>query len=929
MGPNCLTSVYNPATPRTQAGVRPSRRTGRLREPAGPPPDMGCRRSGLHARSEAPMWIEIAAVLLPWTLVLGPADPSGPSAPSAEEIDRAIEALGHESFEVRERASDFLWRAGELAEPALRKALQSDDAEAAVRAGRILRHFQYGIHPDTPGEVVILIGRYRYGTQATKLAVLKTLLGRGETSALLTLLRTEPDEASRNALNEGLLKDLDKLIGALLISGDWSRAEQLLEIGAVSDGGMRNYAAYLLLRGQLDAKISKLKDRLAAAPNALEAKLLAYLLRAGGDLPAARSAAENASDTLLTAGILFELGDWQELARLHQASPEKTSATLPGGIVDLGFAAAYHRLAGNTKEVEEAVLGIKGLAERKPNKLWYCGETLLINERYPDAVDLLKAGRPASAFEILCLQIRFREAFRLAGIADVQEFDRPWFAEPGPKAAIKPSQQRDRFAMGLLVASALFRLNERERAVGLFSQLARAANDDNDLSLRSVCEAEYEVGLREEAFARAATVLSRGWNTSVLRTLFPQHQDAAGLWWKLFCQKYPDELRQVTLGRLRRFLQPAQPADPGDDDWRRLVAEAEQDSQRLDGSDRGRWLTAMAEICQARGQPRLAQSHLLAAAQGSPSASTLIRLGDLAAEDADWDEAGRWYRSAWEKDCTKPTPLFRQGQSLLKQGRESEGRKLIEAAGLLSLGNARTRCDFAEDLHQRGLTDEAVRQWQWTLRTGEFQSAAINEAAERLGDLAAEKDGLRAAAYWQWTLMRCLRTSTNNLGVAGYLRRAHRIHKARARGLIATGKIDEALEEVRRSHAALPGEVDLALELVPLLEKVGRSQEAERLFGEVFDVQQRVCIDFPRSTTHRHDLARLAAGCRRRLDEALTYAQEAVALEPGDPAYVSTLAEVHFQRGDRQKAIELAERCIQLAPVQSQFRQQLERFQAP
>ncbi len=875
------------------------------------------------------MWAQIAGVLLPSLLILGQTDQPGQTAPTAEEINRAIEGLGDKSFGLREQASEFLWRAGKAAEPALRKALESDDAEVAARAGRILRQFQYGIYSDTPAEVVTLIGRYRYGSQAARLAVLKTLLGKGETTTLLTLLKAEPDEKARKLLTNGLLKNIDKLAGALFINGDWTKAEQLLEIGATADGGMRNYAAYLLLRKQLEAKISELKARTAGACNAIDARLLAYLLRAEGDLPGARSAAEKTSDPLLTAGILFELGDWRQLARLHQSSPEKTTATLPGGIVDLGYAAAYHRLAGNSKELQEAVAAIKKLAERKPNKLWYCGETLIINERYRDAVELLKDRRRTSAFEILCVQLRFREALRLAGVAEARGPYSPWFAQVDPGVEIKSVERRDRFSLGLHVASMLFRLNEKEKASKLFSELARAARDDNNLSLRSVCEAEYELGLTDQAFEHAAAVLSRGWNTSVLRTLFPECQDTAGIWWKLFCQQYPEESREITIGRLRRLLRPTPPIDAAGDDWPRLVMEAESVSRKLNNSDRGRWLAALGGTCLARGDPRAARSRFQEAAQVAPSASIFLRLGDLAAGDGEWEDAARWYGSAWEQDRTKPTALFLQGRSLEEAGQETDGRKLIEAARLLPLGNTQARCDFAEDLQRRGLADEAVRQWQWTLRTGELQSPPINQAAERLGHVAAGKDDLKAAAYWQWPLMRCLRTSTNNLGIEGYLRRAHLIHKARARGLIAAGKIDEALGEIRLSHAALPGQVGLALELVPRLEEAGRRPEADRLFAKVFATNGAVCGDFPRSAPHHHDLARLAAGCCRRLDAGLKHAERAVAVDPNNPAYIGTLAEIHFQRGNRRQAIELVKRCVELAPRQGQYRRQLERFQLP
>ena len=151
------------------------------------------------------MWAQIAGVLLPSLLILGQTDQPGQTAPTAEEINRAIETLGDKSFGLREQASEFLWRAGKAAEPALRRALESDDAEVAARAGRILRQFQYGVYSDTPAEVVTLIGRYRYGSQAARLAVLKTLLGKGETTTLLTLLKTEPDEKARKQLTDGLL----------------------------------------------------------------------------------------------------------------------------------------------------------------------------------------------------------------------------------------------------------------------------------------------------------------------------------------------------------------------------------------------------------------------------------------------------------------------------------------------------------------------------------------------------------------------------------------------------------------------------------------------------------------------------------------------------------------------------------------------------
>jgi hypothetical protein len=60
----------------------------------------------------------------------------------------------------------------------------------------------------------------------------------------------------------------------------------------------------------------------------------------------------------------------------------------------------------------------------------------------------------------------------------------------------------------------------------------------------------------------------------------------------------------------------------------------------------------------------------------------------------------------------------------------------------------------------------------------------------------------------------------------------------------------------------------------------------------------------------------------------LSHAETAVKLAPDKPEHVATLAEVHFRRGDRGKAVELVKRCIEKEPEAEAYREQLERFQA-
>lgn len=865
-------------------------------------------------------------------------DRPGGDGITVAQINRAAEQLGDESFAVRQRASELLWRAGDAARPALTQAAGSRDPEVVARARRILRSFRYGIYHDTPAEIVRLVSQFRHGSQTTRLAVLKRLMELEQTSTLLALLDTEPDLRGREQLVRGLLKNFDQVVGGLFVDRNWTKAEQLLRMGAVNHEGMRNYAAYLLLRGRFDEKIAELKgqrpqDAEPTAGNSHELLtprrrlLLVHLLRAKGDLPGALAAAKETGDSALVEHLRCELGRWKPLAESYDRAGREADGKLAGGIVHLGYTAAFHRLAGNSRQLQEAVTAIEELADAKPNKIRYCAETLIVNDRFQEAIVLYRRLGGTDEFEILCRQCRFRDAFEAAAAGDPPGSCSPWLADD--TAEDKSPGRRARFDLGLAVAAVLYRLGEKQRAGKLFDELAQAAAGDNSLSMRPVCRAEYELGLTDQAFRHAAMVMDTEWRLTLLRAVFPRHEAAAELWWGFLCRRNPQQPRPATLARLRQILTPTPPGGQTPGDWLVLVEEAQRAAADLAQPQRGKWLAALGRTCLLHGSVRLAEGYFHQAAEATPSPDPLMLLGDLAAAQKQWQRAADWYRKAWQADRTKPGALFLQGRALLQAGRDAEGRRLIEAARLLPLGDARARYALAVDLHGRGLGEEAVGQWELMLRTGEPQSWEVCEAAKHLANHLAGTDDLKAAQCWQRPLLRCLRTSSTISGVEAYLEIAHAVHKARARGLLAAGELDEAVRQMRLSRAALPGEVQLAIDLVPALQSAGRRREADELFDGVYALNRRVCEDFPRAAGFHNDLARLAAGCARRPDEALKHAQAAVAMAPDSPAYLDTLAEVHFRRGGREKAIELATRCIELDPGQEHFRRQLERFKSP
>ena len=172
-----------------------------------------------------------------------------------------------------------------------------------------------------------------------------------------------------------------------------------------------------------------------------------------------------------------------------------------------------------------------------------------------------------------------------------------------------------------------------------------------------------------------------------------------------------------------------------------------------------------------------------------------------------------------------------------------------------------------------------------------------------------------------------LNSNSNFIEVEGYLTLPHVMHKVRAKGFLEQDKRAEALLELAICQRLIPGDVRLIEELIPKLDKAGLTAEADKLFTVAHEVHAQIAKAHPASAAFINNTAWLSARARRKLDEALPLAQQAVTLAPKEPAYLDTLAEVHFQRGDRPAAIAAARQAIALAPGNAFYEKRLAHFE--
>jgi tetratricopeptide (TPR) repeat protein len=161
-----------------------------------------------------------------------------------------------------------------------------------------------------------------------------------------------------------------------------------------------------------------------------------------------------------------------------------------------------------------------------------------------------------------------------------------------------------------------------------------------------------------------------------------------------------------------------------------------------------------------------------------------------------------------------------------------------------------------------------------------------------------------------------------------YLFLPNTTRRTHARALLAAGDLAGAKREMDACAELMSDEITTAIELIPDLEKHGYKQDADALFARALARQQALCERFPDSANHHNQLAWLAAECKRELDTALTHAKRAVELDPAHAAYIDTLAETYFQRGEIDDAIVHMKKCVALQPDVRRNRTQLAKYEA-
>lgn len=857
-------------------------------------------------------------------LILAAASLNAADVPKADArgIGEMIRELSSESFQIREKATTGLWEAGTDAVESLREASRSDDPETAIRAAGVLEKIEMRITPETPEEILEQIRGYRNASQVRKLNIINELKGRKAYFQVLKLFASETDAEAKDALTPAIRGVA--LTGArdAISKGEMDGALELIGMSAMEPNDLMALAS-------VHRNMGRLGD--IPAPDHVPTDLWKItLLRADGDIAAAAKLADESGRVALAAG-LHVLGGDPELWLRHNGGQDSDMRALDG-YVKIALARWQ---GGKPKESDYGAL-VAMVASKDEEVKVQAMASLSALGRLSEAEKAQEKDDAELAFQYYLSRERVDDALKVLGL-DPANPDYPAWVSRRFRALAGDGPDRD----------------------------GRVESPDDELRmLASFMETR---GMRAEfdaAFAKPLEDLAKEGEDTFLDFLQPMFQPlggapefafACGAVWAGDDQRKWERLIGTALGEAEdvmewlAWIRVIEPGISGADTMRTMMVlfGLGTDPGRLRAKWMGKAWAAVDKSPAEERPPLILRIMALAIAMSDVENAIKARdmLGQEERDSSSWasidkylSAVGRWKEASEiltdRKKTVSVSPEYHAllAATLRKAGFADKAAEHDAWVEKLALGYAPS-CHRIGDHYMYG--GDPVRAAEWYRRAafqadisgGEFVAVLDSYANSMLGEGRYEIAASCFEALAQAYVSR--RYSGGQLSIYSKVRLYADLAKALA---VLSKDRARAIAMLDGVHQISATDGLLADDFFPLVKKAGLDAELERWFADSWGKMSAVLKRFPDCDNSKNTAAWLASRAGKKLDEAEKHLRTALAKNPEQAAYLDTMAELRFAKGDRKGAVEWSTKALLRYPLTDSpydvmIRRQHERFE--
>lgn len=829
--------------------------------------------------------------------------------PSPESIAEIVSKLGSDSYQEREDASARLWEIGKPALRELRKAAQSEDPETALRGAEVLGKVELRITPETPQEIVDMIGRFRDADIEVKVDILAELKSRRAYFQVLKLhaMEEEPEVKIR-------LLPVIRGVGiagarVAIVENDFSTAEELLKMSAMEPVDMMALACLYRTMGLLEEGM-EMPEAPANVPTGL---WKITVLRATGDIDGAIRVASTVRRSQQLAGLKVLAGDPTVWLRQNGLGDRDMSA------LDSYVELALKRWDG--RRIGEGDLApLMALAKSQDGEESEQAIVSLAALVHPETAEkALEVENPNFAFIYYLSTERIADALAVIGIDEKKPEYGKWVGERFSSLLAAEDEE------GEQVESSMMEL----LLLASFMELRGMHEEYRDAFTEPMAELAEK---RQETFMNYVRVQLEG------RLGAPGFAVEHVAQWAGEDQDRWDEMHRMAFG--------SEDAVTG---WVAWVSEMEPDVKPAEkmkalmalfgiGNDTGllarQWISKAWDDVEVRPEnerePLIRRILMLSISRQDVAnalkardmldpetrETTLWANIDKYLSAADrWEEAAEILRKNISKTTTSAEAHARAAATLRRAGFEKEAAEHDEWAEKLALGQASV-CNRIGDQYIYG--EDPVRAMAWYKRAAFQADMSDTDFANSLGDYA---QAMLEAGNWQiaascFEALVQVHVSRRFIGQDLQTYTKARLSADLARALSILDKDRKlAIATLGDLHEMFMTDGVLADDFFPQVRKAGLEKELEAWFAKSWIKLERVIERFPESDNTRNTAGWLAARACLNLEEAEEHMKAALKFNPDQAAYLDTMAEVKFARGDRKAALQWSSKAIGYYPL--------------
>jgi tetratricopeptide (TPR) repeat protein len=880
----------------------------------------------------------IALSGLGWVKAAGlPKEESAHFAAAGESLESLTSKLGDESYKIREDATLRIWKAGESALPALRACLEGDDPEIAHRAGELIWRIELVITPETEPGVIKLIERYTKGQANEKIRILNELIRVKAWKQILKLYATEKNTDVREQF-QGTAQKLAILAAReCLIDKDPQAAKQFLEMAPNNAAGLLTLADFHRSQGTSDAELQRVKA-------ALGEKSISWQLafnRAAGNLQASRETAQEAGETKISEALAALMGDPLPWLRADLAM-EKESAVRRAYINSV-----IRQWEGQDVRPSDLEL-IKGASFSKNDAERLTGIHLLfLLGQTRDAEKALMKHSPFEAFTYFESLERVDEALEVLNLDPRSPQFSDWIKKRVGYLSIDQEvaeNDKDDVANARLQLVTMANFLERRgfdaQAEAAFkAPIELLAKENTDLFIEFLGDliGAHKGMIGAPMLAKRLVSSWAGDDESrwqlIVETAFGSEQPPIS-WWHWLGELSPTtpavERFEVMLALFDLTPDPRRAREK----WLALAWDAVAKLPENEKSKSLGLLSYLANEAFARGTDAAFGIKVwdAAAKGGNTEENWGNHVFNLASAER-WNEAAEFFlrqiaTSNEIKQEPRPVSYAYAAACLRLAKREAEADLYDSWADQLALGNSETALQIGQAY---AFGRQYRKAHEWWMRAA-IQCDANSETFPAALQLIS--DGLQEAGQWKLSaaineLLAQNYSSYDQIGLPPTALLRVRMQADMGRALVILDQ-DRAKATVmlEKCHDLFPSEGSLADSFFPVLRRVGLIPLHDRLFEISWNLVNRSIQQYPTSENTYNTAAWLASRAKRNLDPAQKLLEKALEMNPDQPAYLDTMAEIQFAKGNRAEALEWSSKATNFSPQDSMIRRQHERFRS-